>query len=115
MPPDLLKGNTIAAIVPAVRAESDGTARERFAYDRSDLTDTVILRIIPHIEYFVVDLITRCFECKHDGLGDIRDMNQRPPRRAVTGHLDFFCGPGKSGQIIENNVKAHARTCTECG
>src|SRR5215475_9180878 len=62
MSPDLLKGDAVAAIVSAVGAKSDGTARKGLAYDRGDLADAIVLSIIPDIEYFVVDLIAGCFE-----------------------------------------------------
>src|SRR5215468_3992380 len=41
-------------------------------------------------------------------------MDERPPRRSVARHPDFFGCPGETGEIIENDIEPHARTGAEC-
>src|SRR6185437_4285575 len=55
VPPDLLEGDAVAAVVAAIVAEAHRAAAEDAADDLGDLADAVILRVVADIEDLVVD------------------------------------------------------------
>src|SRR6185312_1487159 len=87
------EGDAIAAGVAAARAEAQGATREFGCHDLGDLADAVVLLVAADVEDLVMHGLARRLEREADRLADVVDMDQRPPRRAVAGHLHFLGGP----------------------
>src|SRR5262249_6724363 len=112
---DLLKRNTIAAVVSPVSAKGYRTARKSPSDDLCNLANPIILRIVADIENLVVNLIAGCFERERNGLADVLHVHERAPRSAVARHLDFLYRPCKSREIVKDDIKTHSRACAEGG
>src|SRR5262245_81219 len=82
MPADLGKGDAIAAVVGAGRAEAQAATRKSLRDDFGDLAYAVVLLVVADIHDLGVHGVARCVERERDRLADILRMDERPPRRS---------------------------------
>ena len=87
------------------RAGSPGTSPRSLG----DLADLVVLVVAADVEDLVVDRRRAArSRTQLDRLADVEDVDERPPRRAVAVHPDHLLGPGVAGQVVDDEVEAHA-------
>src|ERR1700751_3247319 len=101
MAPNFLKADSIASVVTSLLAEAYGGSFEDLPDHFGYLANPVVLGIVTDIKNLIVNLLLRCREYTHDCFTDIRDMNERSPRRAIACHFDFLCCPRKTSEIVE--------------
>ena len=83
---NLVEADPIAAIVPGARPHGKLTAGELRGDNFSDLTNTIIGGAVANVEYLIVDVVARSFQCAANGSADIHYVDQRAPGSAVAGH-----------------------------
>ena len=106
--PDFFKGHPVTAIVLARRAKRDLAAHEDFGHNFRDLSDSIVVPGITHVEHLIMHRLARGLERRDDGPADVQTVNYWPLRRAIAGHPDFLFGPGQPGEIVQHDVEAHS-------
>ena len=66
------------------------------------------------LRHLTMDDVARRGEDALDCLGDIRGVDERPPRRTVARHPDLPGGPRQAGEVVEHDVESHTRGRTKC-
>src|SRR5882762_6529007 len=98
---------------PFVRAGIVGKLDRARRYDISDdlgqVPNTVVVGGLTDVECLIEYRILRRLNGGDECTGDILDMHDRPPWRAIRFQMDLSCGECPGDKIIEDNIKAHPR------
>src|SRR4029453_7108165 len=100
------------AVDPIVADVGRGPGRELqlatwdgLGHDRGQLADPEVLGGRPDVEGPIVDAIAGRFEREAEGLGDVLDVDDRPPRAAVALEMDPTGRDGPRDEVVEDDVE----------
>jgi len=105
---DFIEANPVTAIVSVAISKAQCAAGKDIGDRLGDLLNPVVFRCRADIKNLVVNSLSWSFERAGNGIGDVQNMDQRPPRAAIAGHFYFFRGPGEAGQIIDHEIEPHS-------
>lgn len=102
--------DAIAALVgTTVYGVLDAAPRDGFTDDFGKLADAVVLLGDADVENFVVNEVERRIENGQDGGGNVANVNDGTPGRAVTFYVNAAGGVGPGDEIVKNDVQAESR------
>src|SRR3954465_3802894 len=104
---NLFEANAITAVIGARGTERNLATLEYCRNDLCDVTDAIIVLGVTHIEHFVMNRLSRRFQCRPDRASNIQPMNQRSPGCSVACHADLLLCPGKARKVVQNDVEPH--------
>ena len=109
------KGYLIASVVAAVGTDGESASGERTADGLGDIANLIIQTVITDIEDLVADEFAWGFKQESGGAAEVEDMDEGTPGCAVADEGDFTASPGKTCEVVQDEVKPHAGGDTEDG
>jgi len=102
--------DAIAALVwTTVYGVFDAAPGDGFTDDFGKLANAVVLFGDADVEDFVVNEIERCIENGQDGGGNVANVDDGTPGRAVTFYVNAAGGVGPGDEIVEDDVQTESR------
>src|ERR1700691_2356797 len=84
-------------------------AGNNFGNDIGELTDPVVLSALSDVEGLVVDGISRRVENTNARRGDVANVSDGPPGRAIAFDIYFCRRPGCCYQVVQDDIQTEAR------
>ncbi len=104
---------TVYTIIAFVRAGAIGkfeaAAGYGIPYNLSQFSNPIVFLGASHIESCVMNQLTRSMERSNKRSGDILDVHNRSPGRAVAFQVNPARGKRPRNQIIENQIETKTR------
>src|ERR1700754_3815083 len=105
---DLIEAYAIAPVVPITGSKAQRASRKSIGDNLGDLSDLIVFRRRADVEDLIVNEISRRLQRASDCMRNVPHVHQRTPLSTITGHLYLLHRPGQAGEIIQDDIKAHA-------
>src|ERR1700730_16548397 len=106
---DALETDAVTAVVADGTADRNRATGELIGDDLRQFPYAVVLGVLTHIEDLAAHRVLWRDQTAVDRLANVLDMYHGTPRATIARHGNAPGRPGQRAQIVDDNVKAHAR------